>query len=319
MGGALLTTDLNAPPVDVQAGGLPDYQGMANEMRARAMRVMAINPAIGNHLLDSADRLEKMGMEKDVKPIVNENFPISGTEQQPHEYNRQTGQWQPIKSAAARPIFNPQPLVRIGMEQEKAESQGVGKGFAEAYNKIQEAGTAANGKINNLTRMNQLLEGVDTGKLTPVGTDIAGYAASLGLNIDKNLGNKQAAEALANEVALQLRNPSGGAGMPGAMSDKDREFLISMTPGLSKSPEGRKQITETGLALAKRDKDVARLAREYRKKNGQLDEGFYDELEKFSNANPLFGEKGPATDRESGAQVRPYTGERPPLNWEDLK
>jgi hypothetical protein len=42
------------------------------------------------------------------------------------------------------------------------------------------------------------------------------------------------------------------------------------------------------VKMAKRDQEVAKIAREYRKKNGNLDEGFYDELAKFSEANPLF-------------------------------
>jgi hypothetical protein len=92
-------------------------------------------------------------------------------------------------------------------------------------------------------------------------------------------------------MALQLRNPSGGAGMPGALSDADRVYLQSMTPGLTKTPEGRKLISETMITLAKRDQDVAKLARDYRKKNGGFDEGFYNELATWSAANPLFEQK----------------------------
>jgi hypothetical protein len=76
--------------------------------------------------------------------------------------------------------------------------------------------------------------------------------------------------------------------MPGALSNSDREFLMSMTPGLTSDPAGRKLISESMVKLAKRDQDVAKLARDYRKRKGSLDEGFYDELAKFSDANPLF-------------------------------
>lgn len=178
----------------------------------------------------------------------------------------------------------------VNVAQEKEESKAVGKGQGERFLQIQDAASLSRRKAERVDRMNQLLEGVQTGKLTPAGTEIASFAQSLGFEMDKNLGNKQAAEALANEFALELRNPSGGAGMPGAMSDKDREFLRSMSPGLEKTPDGRKQISQTYKAIAKRDEEVARMARQYRKKHGSFDEGFYDELEAFSSANPMFGE-----------------------------
>lgn len=172
--------------------------------------------------------------------------------------------------------------------QEKAESKAVGEFFGKTYADIQSAGAAATNKINKVERLNTLLDGVQTGKLTPFGVDIASTAASLGFKIDPKLGNKQAADALSKEMALELRNPSGGAGMPGALSNSDREFLMSMTPGLTSDPAGRKLISESMVKLAKRDQEVAKLARDYRKKKGNLDEGFYDELAQFSEANPLF-------------------------------
>jgi len=172
--------------------------------------------------------------------------------------------------------------------QEGEEAKTVGKFFGDAYADIQKAGFNAGSRINRASRLSQLLENVNTGKLTAAGTEVAAFADSLGFKIDKNLGNKQAAVALTNEMALELRNPAGGAGMPGAMSDSDREFLRSMVPGLGTTPEGRRLMLETSTKLAKRDQDVARIAREYRKKNGNLDEGFYEELSRFSASNPLF-------------------------------
>jgi hypothetical protein len=43
------------------------------------------------------------------------------------------------------------------------------------------------------------------------------------------------------------------------------------------------------VELAKREQQVAKMARAYRKKNnGTFDEGFYDELAAWSEKNPLF-------------------------------
>jgi hypothetical protein len=183
----------------------------------------------------------------------------------------------------------------VTMMGEREEAKVVGKGMGEKFLEIQNAAMSARGKINNLSRLETLLSGYETGRLTPLGKDIASYAASVGINIDKNLGNKEAAEALSNEMALLMRNPSGGAGMPGAMSDADREFLRNMVPGLSKTTGGNRTMIETQRRLAKREVEVARLASEYRKKNGTLDPAFFDELQKWSDANPLFSDLQRAT------------------------
>lgn len=175
-------------------------------------------------------------------------------------------------------------------KQESAEAKTVGEFFGNAYADVQKAGMNASAKLNRYERLGSLLEGVNTGKLTPLGVELAKTAHSLGIKIDPTLSNKEAAQALSSEIALELRNPSGGAGMPGAMSDKDREFLVSMVPGLATTPGGRKLMLETAKKLAKRDQEVAQFAREYRARNGSIDEGFYNELAAWSAQNPLFPE-----------------------------
>jgi hypothetical protein len=196
--------------------------------------------------------------------------------------------------------------VTVNNGQELAFNKEYGKQLAGVYTSIQDAGRSSINNSAKLDRLSGLLSGVETGKLTPAITEVASLAESLGISIDPNLGAKQAAQSLSNEYALSLRNPSGGAGMPGAMSDADRAFLQSMVPGLSKTPEGRRLIVDTGKKVAKRDGDVARLAREYRKSHGgQFDEGFYEELANYSAKNPLFPAGGPkAFTTQGGATVQ---------------
>lgn len=178
--------------------------------------------------------------------------------------------------------------VSVNTKQETEEAKTVGKFFGEDYAKVQQSGASAQSSINRLGRLEQLLDGVDTGKFSPLGLEVAKAAKAAGINIDDNLSNKEAAVALSSEIALQLRNPAGGAGMPGAMSDADRTFLAGMVPGIEKTPEGRKLIIETGKKLAQREIEVARMAREYRKRNGSINEGFYDELAANAEQKPLF-------------------------------
>lgn len=207
--------------------------------------------------------------------------------------------------SAARSVTN------VINKQEGKEAEAVGKFFGESYADVLKGGMNAQGALNRYNRLDQLLDGVDTGKFAPLGLEVAKGMQSLGLNIDPNLANKEAAVALSSEIALQLRNPAGGAGMPGAMSDADRNFLAGMVPGIEKTPQGRKLILQTAKQLAKRDIEVANLARQYRQKRGTIDEGFYQELEQYSAQNPLFprspkvqpgGPRQPAAQPNAGAR-----------------
>lgn len=189
-------------------------------------------------------------------------------------------------------------------KQEGAEAKAVGEFFGASYADIQKAGMNASSKINRYDRLGSLLEGVSTGKLTPLGVEVAKTAESLGIKIDPNLPNKEAAQALSSEIALELRNPSGGAGMPGAMSDSDRQFLVSMVPGLSTTPEGRTLMLDTARKLAKRDQEVAAMARQYRQRKGSIDEGFYNDLATWSAQNPLFKPQSVVRVPQGGAPAR---------------
>lgn len=193
----------------------------------------------------------------------------------------------------------PQTQVNLNTTGEAESAKEIGKGFGEQYNAILKGAEAATRKLDRADRLTNLLDGLETGKLTPLALGAAGYGRSLGFKIDPKWSNIEAAQALTAEMALELRNPSGGAGMPGALSDKDREFLTSMVPGVDKTPQGRKLIVETTRKLAKREREVAAMARAYRQQRGGVfDEGFYDVLADYSAKNPLF-----ASAQEASAGV----------------
>ncbi len=201
---------------------------------------------------------------------------------------------------------------RINMgAQEKEEDKAVGRAFGEDYVSLQKSGRESPGKIAKYERLNDLLSGIETGAFKATTTDLKSAAKGVGIDLE-SMGIKddvapvQAANALTNAMALELRNPSGGAGMPGAMSDADREYLRSMTPGVEKTKEGRKLMTETAVKLAKRDAEIAQLARNYRSKKGKLDEGFYDALAQYSEQNPLFS--------KGNMQSPVVPSSRPPLS-----
>lgn len=164
----------------------------------------------------------------------------------------------------------------------------VQKQFAEHRKTIMQGGVDATGNIERLSRLDNLLSKHDGGLFSAKGLQLAQGANSLGFKIDPQLGNKEAAQSLSNEMALQLRNPSGGAGMPGAMSDADREYLRSMVPSMSQSSEGRRKMVDAAMKVEQRKQEVAEAARKYESKYGRLDNDFFTQLSAWSAAHPLF-------------------------------
>jgi hypothetical protein len=185
------------------------------------------------------------------------------------------------------------PLVNVAMNQEKAESKEVGENYGKQFAGLEKASFASVGKLATLDRMEQLLGQVQTGKLQPMKQKVQEMAEALGFQVDPSLPAAQALESLTSQMTLDVRNPSGGAGMPGAMSDQDRQFLAKIPPDAQKTVEGNKLIIETHRAIAKRDMEVAKMARAYRKKNGT-----YDELADWAEKHPLFdGKKVPGGNK----------------------
>lgn len=267
-----------------EVGGLPEAIGAAGIQRELLPPVAEpFTLGVGDQRFDAKGNVVASGMPKPAEDERTDDIKEYEMAQEAG-YKGSLQDWILEQKRAGAASTN----IRLPPQQ-NAEAEAVGKWSGEQYGAIQTAGMEANSKISKYRRMGQLLEGVNTGKLAPTMAQIAAVGESFGIKIDDKLGEKQALEALSSEVALTLRNPSGGAGMPGALSDKDREFLMGMTPGLGKTPQGNHLIIETATKLADRDRQVAKLARDYRKKHGELNEGFYDELAAYSDANPLFG------------------------------
>lgn len=196
---------------------------------------------------------------------------------------------------AIKKLTTHSPLVTVDTRQEGKFSETVGRELGEQYSGIMKADMNAPASIGKYNRLGQLLSQVNTGKFKGATTDLKAAAKSLGfdltaMGIADDVAPAQAARALANQIALELRNPAGGAGMPGALSDKDREFLIQSIPGLENDPAAIGKMIEYRVKLEQRAQKVARMAREYRRKNGRFDEGFFDGLQDWSNKNPLFSE-----------------------------
>lgn len=196
--------------------------------------------------------------------------------------------------------------VRAG---ESKFNEKVGAEFGDIYAGLIRADLSAPQTIAKYDRLGSLLANVNTGKYKGTTASIKAAAKSLGFDLDAlgvgdDLAPTQAALALSNQLALELRNPAGGAGMPGALSDKDREFLVQSVPGIENDPSAIPLMIDYRKKLAQREQQVAKRARAYKKRVGILDDGFFDELADWSERNPLFPQGGRPSQQGGGGDFR---------------
>lgn len=197
--------------------------------------------------------------------------------------------------------------VNVDTKGETKYDQTLGEELAKKTVGIMDAGQQAPNKIATYQQMMDVLPGIYTG--TGGDSLLTAKRALKGLGVDTgDLSGQEFVQAMGNQMALELRNPAGGAGMPGAMSDADRAFLSSMSPSLSKTPEGNKKLLEYRMTLEKRNVDVAQRANEYMNTHGgRLDNNFFSDLSKWSAANPLFPETTKATSTKGPKVMDGYT------------
>lgn len=186
------------------------------------------------------------------------------------------------------------------------ESLKLGQANTEkAYEGIVAGGTAARSAMSTVNQLNTLLEQVNTGRLTTTTTGIKALAKGLGIDLEKmgirdDVGPAQAAMALSNQLALTLRNPAGGAGMPGALSDSDRNFLASMTPSIEGTPEGRVLMVDWAKRMYQHQIELTRVANAYMQSKDAATNprGLQIALQSYSDANPIFSPADAARIKE---------------------
>jgi len=187
--------------------------------------------------------------------------------------------------------------LQIKQAEQNIATQGtqdteIAKSQGQDFVGIVQAEKNAPANIAKLDLLKNYLSKVDTGKAAPTVMTLKAYAAyfapDLAKEWTKDVPYAQAAASLSNEMALQLRSPQGGAGMPGALSNSDREFLTSMSASSANDPRAIPLMIDARIAMEKRSQEVGKLAREYRQRNGKIDDGFYSVLAQYSAAHPLF-------------------------------
>ena len=176
---------------------------------------------------------------------------------------------------------------------DQAYGADLAKASAEQYKQMQNAGFTAPGKIAKYQQLGQLLADHEGGKLSATGMQISQLGNSLGLKIDKNLPNKEAAQIITNELVRESAGNNGSLGT--GVSNADVQFMVNSVPNLSQSAEGRRTIIDMQTKVLSRQVDVARMARQWQQRYGRIDavnpatgKSFFDNLSEWSERNPLF-------------------------------
>jgi hypothetical protein len=169
----------------------------------------------------------------------------------------------------------------------QAQATDISKGFAKVYETLREKATDTSSLAGKYRQINQLLGDFEGGKLSPLMTDIASSANSLGFQIDKKLPNKEAAR---NIVATMMGDFKSM--LPGAMSDADRRFLMSIPPSEANSASGRAKILAIQEKLAERSVEEHQIANRWIQKHGRLTPEFEQQLNNWRRSTRMFATEG---------------------------
>lgn len=251
-----------------RAVGLQMYQ----QWRQQQTKQDAPTDVMRNYRMDVAQRVQRG--EKDIPTL---------------------GEWMTAQKRAG--------ATNVTMNQgyEKEFDKKLAAQEAERYDKLIKAGTSSRETIASLDMIGDALSVYNsgakygTGALGPAEQTLRSYAQAVGIGDAKTLGAAELAASVQNRMALQMRNPDGGMGMPGALSDADRKFLVASQPGIDKSPAGNAKMIENYKKLAQRQVQVGEMVADWVAKNGSM-RGFEQHLNAWANANPLF----PPADTSAG-------------------
>lgn len=178
------------------------------------------------------------------------------------------------------------PLVEIGAG-EREYDKTVGAGYGQDFLDIQDAEDSARSALNSLEVMEQAMSqpGFYSGAGAEQVAQLKRWGQVLGLDAE-GIDSIEAFNAQAKSAALDAMGGSLGTGF----SNADRDFVLDQVPQLANSPQGNAALIRVQKAINRRKIEIAQMARDYDREHGQLDSGFYDELSRWAETNPLFPE-----------------------------
>lgn len=187
-------------------------------------------------------------------------------------------------------------------QHQSAYDEAQDKNFAKLDNDIFERAQSAAANQAQINKLGQLVQegATDQGKWASSLVEVRKAMNALGIT-GSDTSPVEVMQALGNKLALELRNPTQGAGMPGSLSDSDRNFLASMVANPDHSFQANVRLLDIYSRMNQRAIDIENQRRQYVKEHGRIDEGFRDQLSDFAIKNPIFGDATPQSSPAAGA------------------
>jgi hypothetical protein len=167
------------------------------------------------------------------------------------------------------------PTTTVNMpKMESAYDKELGGFLAKEFVESQKSASTAVRNLSQMAIMDKALS--DPNLYTGTGGEtvqaIKKAASSLfGMDV-KGLTSGELMQDLGKNVALSYKE-----NLPGPMSNSDRDFLVSMAPNLSKTPDGNRTIIQIAMADKEWQIGRAKAIREYAARNaGRLDPDVYE-------------------------------------------
>ena len=201
------------------------------------------------------------------------------------------GSWKPIGQA---PVSTAQQ--EAGLAGQKAFDTERGKQVAERVAGYQKAAGEAQQAIDALTTMRRVQQDTPTGPLAPHLTAYGALASSLGINLGpiaqglspQSVAGAQAFSKLSAGLATHL---IGANGFPSnSFSNADRQFVESMVPNLTNTPNANLLIGAFMQAQAQRVQQRATDYAAIKTKTPDSVEAWEQQWTRNNNANPIFRE-----------------------------
>lgn len=192
------------------------------------------------------------------------------------------------------------------VEQNKAKATNVNVGAgdkawdveraklsARRLDDMQKASVASQEQLASLEDAERALSTYNKGSIFGSGgfgegeLSVRRLAGAIGVGNPDTLAAGELAQATRNKMALLVRNPDSGMGMPGAMSDADREFLKASQPGIDKSELGNINMIAAARRVLQRKVEMAQAAERWAAEKGTMD-GFTEAWTDYMKRNPMF-------------------------------
>jgi hypothetical protein len=191
----------------------------------------------------------------------------------------------------------------------------AGDNAAKAVETYSAAAKDSLSKLQRLQQLENLASNPDVYQGKAANLVLEAKKAGMALGMDfTGVPESEAMRAIGNQFALGLRSTASGEGMPGAMSDADRDFLLQSIPNLSNTPQGNALLIRMSRESEEYKARASATAIRYIRAKKSTD-GLEDYMGQWMSANPMFtkrtsGAVTALTGIQHGVKTGPVEGER---------